>query len=93
VRKRVTSAGKAVVYAVIATSALKVALGEGSRGSEKSTDTMTAKLMDLPAGQVLVGLVGAGIIAVGVALAFIEGTGQGGCRDAAKFGNSYRFTN
>jgi hypothetical protein len=34
VRKRVTSAGKAVVYAVIATSALKVALGEGSRGSD-----------------------------------------------------------
>jgi hypothetical protein len=88
VRKRVTSAGKAVVYAVIATSALKVALGEGAGGSEKSTDTMTAKLMDLPAGQVLVGLVGAGIIAVGVGLAFkgltdrflrdIEGTGQGG---------------
>jgi Domain of Unknown Function (DUF1206) len=70
VRKRLTSAGKAVVYAVIGTSALKVALGEGSGGSEKSTDTMTANLMDLPAGQVLVGLVGVGIVVVGGALVF-----------------------
>ena len=60
VRKRLTSAGKAVVYAVIATSALKVAIGEGSGGSEQATDSTTAKLMDLPAGQVLVGLVGRG---------------------------------
>lgn len=70
VRKRLTSAGKAVVYAVIGTSAVKVALGESSGGSEKSTDTMTADLMDLPAGQVLVGLVGVGIVVVGGALVF-----------------------
>jgi hypothetical protein len=70
VRKRLTSAGKAVVYAVIGTSAVKVALGESSGGSEKSTDTMTANLMDLPAGQVLVGLVGVGIVVVGGALVF-----------------------
>jgi hypothetical protein len=68
VRKRLTSAGKAIIYAVIATSALRVALGEGSGGGEQSTDSTTAKIMDLPAGQVLVGLVGAGIITVGVAL-------------------------
>jgi hypothetical protein len=93
VRKRLTSAGKAVVYAVIGTSALRIALGEGSSGSEKSTDSMTAKLMDLPAGQVLVGLVGAGIIAVGGALVFkgvtdrflrdIDSKGKGGATGSA----------
>ena len=93
VLKRVTSAGKAVVYAAIGTSALKFALGEGSGGTEKKTDTMTANLMDLPAGQVLVGLVGAGIVIVGWALAFkgvtdrflrdIDGKGQGGATGSA----------
>jgi hypothetical protein len=92
-RKRVTSAGKAVIYALIGTSALKVALGDGAGGSEKETDTMTAKLMDLPAGQMLVGLVGAGIIAVGIGLAFkgltdrflrdIDRAGQGGAAGSA----------
>lgn len=64
VRKRVTSAGKAVLYAVIGTSAIKVALGKSSSGSEKETDSLTAKVMDLPAGQVLVGLVALGILVV-----------------------------
>ncbi|WP_148614984.1 DUF1206 domain-containing protein [Nocardioides rubriscoriae] len=64
-RKRVIAAGKAVVYATIAISAIKVAVGSGSKGG---TDSTTAKLMDLPAGQVLVGAVGLGIVAVGVAL-------------------------
>jgi len=92
-RKRATSAGKAVVYAVIGTSAVKVALGDGSGSSEKSTDTMTAKLMDLPGGQVLVGLVGVGIIVVGAALAYrgvtdrflrdIDAEGQGGATGSA----------
>jgi hypothetical protein len=92
-RKRVTSAGKAVVYAVIGTTALQVAVGEGSGGSEKQTDSMTADLMDLPAGQLLVGLVGAGIVVVGGALAFkgvtdrflrdIDGEGRGGATGSA----------
>jgi hypothetical protein len=68
VRKRATSAGKAVLYVVIGTSALKVALGEGSKDSEKQTDSMTARVMDLPGGQVLVGLIGLGILVVGVML-------------------------
>ncbi len=92
-RKRLTSAGKAVVYAVIATSALKVAIGEGSGGSEEATDSTTAKLMDLPAGQVLVGLVGAGILVVGGALFWkgvsdrflkdIDGKGERGASGSA----------
>ncbi len=69
--KRLLSAGKAVVYGAIGVSALKVATGSGSSGksSEKQTDSLTAKLMDLPAGQLVVGAVGVGILAVGVAFA------------------------
>lgn len=62
-RKRVTSLAKAVVYGSIGVSALTIATGSGSSGG--GTDSTTAKVMELPGGQVLVGLVGAGIIAVG----------------------------
>ena len=67
-RKRLASGGKAVIYAVLAFTAFRVAVGSGSSGSSGS-QTMTAKLMDLPAGQWIVVAVGLGIIgyAVGVA--------------------------
>ena len=72
--KRVASAAKAVVYAVLAFSAAKVATSDGSGGGGKgrqgSTDNMTAQLMSAPLGQVLVGLVGVGVIAVGAYLAY-----------------------
>jgi len=70
--KRLLSAGKAVVYGAIGVSAVKVAAGSGSSGgksSEKQTDSLTAKLMDLPAGQLLVGAVGLAILGIGVAFA------------------------
>jgi hypothetical protein len=92
-RKRLTSAGKAVVYAVISTSALKVAVGEGAGGSEQATDSTTAQLMDLPAGQALVGLVGVAIVVIGGALIYkglsdgflddIDGNGRGGATGSA----------
>jgi hypothetical protein len=68
VRKRVTSAGKAVVYAAIGLSAVRVATGSSSSSNKNGTQSWTAKLMDLPAGQVLVALVGLGIIGVGAYL-------------------------
>lgn len=58
--KRILSAGKVVIYAVVAYGALQTALGSGGGG--KGTDTWTAKLMDLPFGVILVGLVGVGIL-------------------------------
>lgn len=64
-RHRLTSAGKAVVYAAICISAVKVATGSKSGGG---TDSMTAKLMDRSGGQVLVGLVGVVIVAVGIGM-------------------------
>lgn len=66
-RKRAASLGKGVVYAALAWSAIKTAVGDGSSGG---TDSTTAKLMDLPAGQLVVGAVGLAIIGYGALLVF-----------------------
>jgi hypothetical protein len=55
-RERLGSALKAVLYGSLGWSALKIAVGGGSDGD--NTDTITAKVMAMPGGQVLVGLVG-----------------------------------
>ena len=62
-RKRLASAGKACVYAYIGYNAVSIAAGWGSSGG--GTDSMTARIMNLPGGQLLVGLVGAFIIGLG----------------------------
>jgi hypothetical protein len=67
VRKRVMSLGKAVLYGALGVSALRIAMGGGG-GSSRTQKTMTARLMDLPAGQWLVGLVGLAIVAYGAGL-------------------------
>lgn len=67
--KRVSSVAKAVVYGVLAFSAGGMALDSGGGGGS-GTDSMTAQLMSAPGGQVLVGLVGAGIVSVGTYLAY-----------------------
>lgn len=64
-RKRLASFGKAVIYGSIGVSGLKVAIGSGSKGG---TDSTTAKLMDLPAGQWIVAGVGLAIIGYGLSL-------------------------
>jgi hypothetical protein len=64
VRKRVTSAGKAVAYIVIGVSAVHAATGSSSSG-KNGTDSMTATVMNWPGGQVLVGLVGTAIVGIG----------------------------
>lgn len=64
-RKRATSLGKAVIYGAIGVSAVRVATHSGSQGG---TDSTTSKLMDLPGGQLIVGVVGLSIIGYGVAL-------------------------
>ena len=71
--KRVFSAGKALIYLAIAISAIRVATGNGSGGGKGGgggggggTDSTTKKLMDLPGGQTLVFLIGAGIIGYGI---------------------------
>jgi len=66
-RKRAGSLGKAVIYGALAWSAFKTAIGDGSSGG---TDSTTAKLMDLPGGQLIVGAVALAIIAYGIMLIF-----------------------
>ncbi len=65
-RRRLTSAGRAVLYGYISWAAVSVASGAGSSGG--GTESTTAKVMDLPAGQLLVGAVGVSIALVGAAL-------------------------
>ncbi len=64
-RHRATDVLKAVVYAAIGISAVKVVLGAAAGGS--GTQGWTARLMDLPAGQVLVGIAGVCIVGYGAA--------------------------
>lgn len=55
---------KAGLYAALAWNAVKLATGGSSGGGTRG---MTAELMDLPMGRVLVGAVGLGVIAYGAA--------------------------
>jgi hypothetical protein len=66
--KRALSAGKAVLYGALGVSAVKVAMGSAQQGQSARARTMTAKLMDLPAGQWIVGLIGLAIIVYGAVL-------------------------
>ena len=72
-RKRLASAGKAVVYGVIGVTAVRVAVGAGS-SSGGGTDSTTAKIMDLPGGQLLVGAIGLAIIGIGAYFVFLAWT-------------------
>lgn len=68
-RKRVTSAGRAVIYAVLGYQAVTVATGSAGGGGSSSEESLTAKLMNMTGGQLLVGALGLGIVGVGVAVA------------------------
>ena len=56
--------GKAVMYGVLAWTSVTFALG-GRTSSNKQTHDFTRTLMEAPAGRVLVGIVGLGIMGVG----------------------------
>jgi hypothetical protein len=64
VRKRVTAAGKAVVYTVIGLSAVHAATGS-SKSGKNGTDSTTAKVMDWPGGQLIVCGIGLALIGIG----------------------------
>lgn len=59
--KRLGSAMKVVLYGSLGVTALRIVLGDRSKGG--GTDTMTSELMAVPGGQILVGLVGVVIVA------------------------------
>jgi len=64
IRRRIGSAGRAVVYALLGVAAFRFAVGAGSSGGS-GEETMSGKLMSAPAGRILVVLIGLGIIAIG----------------------------
>ena len=63
-RKRLSSAGRAVVYLLIGVSAARLVLGGGSSGGQE--DTFTGRLLQAPFGRALVVVVAAAILAVGI---------------------------
>lgn len=67
--KRVGSGFKAVLYGLLGLSALQFAMGNGSGGGG-GTDSMTAKVMEMPGGQLLVGLIGVAVFAYGARLIY-----------------------
>lgn len=63
--KRAQSAGRAVVYAVLGFTAARIAVGSGgSAGSGSSQESATARLMSVPTGRTLVGVVGVVIVVI-----------------------------
>jgi Domain of Unknown Function (DUF1206) len=76
--KRIESVATGVVFGVLAVSAAKLAAG-GRAGSTNQQEALTARVLALPFGQVLVGAVGVALIAVagmqiyrGVGKKFVE---------------------
>lgn len=63
------SLGRAVIFGALGYSAFKVAIGSQSSGEGK-TNSMTARLMSMPAGPVIVAAVGLAIISVGCVLLY-----------------------
>lgn len=65
VRRRISAVGRAVVYLALAATAVGLALGSGSSGGN-SEQTLSARLMSVPFGRLLVGAVGIAVLAVGI---------------------------
>ena len=67
VKERGRAAGKAVVYLLLAVTAFRIAVGVGaSSGSGEAEETLSARLMSVPFGRVLVVVVGLVVLAVGI---------------------------
>ncbi|QNK80536.1 DUF1206 domain-containing protein [Nakamurella sp. PAMC28650] len=69
IARRLGAAGKAVVYLGIGISAVSTAAGHGKSGN-RSEKSMTARLLGVPFGRVLVVLVGIAVVVVGLRLAY-----------------------
>ncbi|MDH6629537.1 hypothetical protein M2271_007373 [Streptomyces sp. LBL] len=69
-KKRLMAGVRMVFYSFVAASVLSFAAGSGGSGSsDKQSRDVTAKVMEAPAGQWLVGVAGAGIVVAGVWIA------------------------
>lgn len=73
-RKRLGSVGRAITYAALVITCISALMGSSSSGEQKQ-ESMVAMVLNLPLGQVLVGLVALGIIAVGISQ-IVKGVGR-----------------
>lgn len=64
--KRVGSAGTAIVYGVLAVSAIKIAVGTGQSSGGSAQKSLTAKMMGNPFGMTVLIVIALAIVAVGV---------------------------
>jgi hypothetical protein len=62
--KKLSGAGRSVLYLILGITAVKFAVGSGGSGRDKK-QTLSAQLMEHGAGRVLIVLVGLGVIALG----------------------------
>jgi hypothetical protein len=65
-KDRVEPAARVVVYAFVFTALLTMLLSGKTASDDQRSQDVTGMLLDLPAGQIIVGAVGLGIIALGV---------------------------
>jgi hypothetical protein len=63
-KERVKAGGKAIGYGVVAVAAFSVALGGGSGGGGNTEESLTARILELPFGRLLVAAVGVGILVI-----------------------------
>ncbi|WP_405444357.1 DUF1206 domain-containing protein [Streptomyces avidinii] len=89
--KRLAAAGRTVIYAIVAFSVLAFAAGGGGRSGDQQSRDATARALELPAGQWLVGAAGLGIAIAGVVIAvqaarrtFREHLAMGGVPDSVR---------
>ncbi len=67
IKNRGRAAGKAIVYLLLGLTAIRIAAGAGaSSGSGQAEETLSARLMSVPFGRVLLVVVGLVVLAVGV---------------------------
>jgi hypothetical protein len=69
IAKRVGAAAEGIIFGTIGVTAAKLAMG-GSGGGTAQNKTMTAKVLAMPGGQLLVGLAGLIVVAVAAFLAY-----------------------
>lgn len=65
-KDRAKAGGKAVMYGALAFSATSIAMGSGSSNGDEQAQGLAATLMGAPAGRLLVGALGLGIVAAAV---------------------------
>jgi hypothetical protein len=65
-RRRLSSAGRAVVYLALAVLTIGVAVGSSSGSGDRGEQTVSARLMAVPFGRVLVAAIGVAVIGVGI---------------------------